>query len=1732
MANSSNIVVPIKGLSTDLSLFNTNNETYPFAYNAMVESFDGGGLTLTNEPSNKCSVVFPPNYHVVGFREIPEQNRTIYLLTNPLTGNSQIGEVLNCQHTDGSDSIEVRVCQDCPEAISVERPPLQDQKENCYCQYRMIISDVCVDPPPCPIGVTPAVYTDGCLGFSVNYPIDIEYKITNCSLNIYFTDVINERRFVYFNYTNNDPTQPLILQDRFKFQLCSNNDQCQTPVYCDAIDCQEIKFHPNYQKPCVVITDFVNGGNLKAGTYQVLIAYADPYGNPISSYFPSSNIMPLFINATTFETNYDTNKALSFSVTNLKTDSLYKYYNIVIARTVDQFTDFTLVNTLSTSITEYVYTGFEKTVKRLDPTEVFFKRPYYKSAKGVTKANDYLFFTGVKEYAILNLQPIANRLTLNWETVALPEGAYRDPRNTFYFRTYQRDEVYSFAIIFEMTNGRETCAFHIPGRAATSYDLHQISGADVINDLSCDNPTGGESKPRWQVYNTGSVTDTPHEYNPNCETDKCWERGTMAYWESTELYPNIPQVWGNLCGTSIRHHKFPDCAITHIHDGFGASNLYAANNYIFPIGITIDHATVIASLDQAVTDGLITATDRADIVSYRIVRGNRVGNKSVTAKGLLYNMFQYNRDNSPNPITTYYFPNYPYNDLRTDDFLGNSVSLSSLDRFTFHSPDTHFVNTGVGNILKVETEEYGQSEGYYTFSDCQAKQKFLSVFAQTLAFGLGLAAAISATGEKQCKVIEYSSDTDTYVYNYPTANISGGATDNHLTNGTGHINTSITTNSPTLTNFNQTNVNDNLQGVNAQNTTDGTNTPVASGNTTVIGGFSDNLTTTDSLGNTTPLVNPSKVTYTTCKGQGFQIFNSDTFLGGIFAVVNKVTQQAILGILEMNKIIDTIHSLIPKKNYSVQYNSIGKYNNYVNPQANNKIRLIDKSAYLEPYIQDVDEPTSTPTTFVTKKINNWERERSVYLKLNTALASPSHIADNSKCTMANAPYGVGDLNKTFYRNINSYYVSLKDNILDQYGQLCNIEYLETTSCSFFLNQTYDLCQSKIFGGDTFINRFALKRKMPFFTHTMCNLPDESDVLYSELANVGTPLYYFNTAQPLLERISSLLTFIPDIILSFFDNTVLSLVNDNRHNFDVSTSHLFFQEGYAPLFAYGIPYFLVESDINVDYRYGQDHKAKDFYPHNSDLKTWLEEGNVPIETDNYFFYNRTYSKQNKESSICTSCILDYNNFSCQTTNYNRLIYSGTTSTENNNDNWLVFKANDYYDFPLTLGRLITADGIEDDKVLVRLEMGTQIFNAYNTIQATGVDIQVGTGGIFATRPRDISVTDLGYAGTQNRDILHTEYGHIWADAQRGQVFNLSTGGGGMEELGKDGMKNWFKENLPFEIKKQYPTVDIDNNLNGVGLHYCFDKRFNRIIVTKLDYKALSPEVQYDGANFQFFIPSGYTQAIIPTGNTQLILPTGTTKVPVELYNPKYFCNKSWTISYNFYTKSWTSWHSYHPNFYIEHIDTFDSGRYMLTKINGQLGKICKAYTHNFSNKSYQVFYGKLEPFIVEFLAKQSTTNNVLNSVEYYLDVIRYHGDFDVFYNRAKTFNKAIIYNERQTSGLLYFKVSDPEDLTEILNYPKRLNDGYEILTTNSENVWRFNDFFDVSQNQLNNIPLLKYDCANVNKTLNQQAINYAKPDFDRAVIRQRMCRVRLINDAESNYLYRFNFSQINQRQSFR
>lgn len=1215
----------------------------------------------------------------------------------------------------------------------------------------------------------------------------------------------------------------------------------------------------------------------------------------------------------------------------------------------------------------------------------------------------------------------------------------------------------------------------IPNTVYNWYVVPKNSFGDAVNaDLyyrtfvtPTESSVEGCDRERWEVYNTGSILASPHQPYKDCE-DTCWEYGEFAYWESIERYPNNPEIWGELCNQPIRYHKFPDSLITHIHDGLNVAVDNTRDNMIYPIGVKVDHNSVRAAINQAVTDGVITLEDKNRIVGYKIVRGNRFGNKSVVAKGLLYDVNQYRRkrgsDYFDNEVI--YFPNYPYNDLRsnpfvTDDFRnyddhnterGSDLPFIFSKRYTFHSPDTHFTEPYIGTKLKLETAEYGTSEGYFTISKRQAKQKFLSNASYTIAFGLGVIAALTKTEEKE--ITEYTVKGSIV----SGMGIASGMLGPFLPYQTG-TGASIVPESGLNTIINP----QKAASINAA-------TEVT---TQTVGGRDKDWSNPVYLATRKPLLLP--------------------LLPVLLA--NLVSGFLSTVLYESGIVLDLIKSLTPYRDWCIQYHSIGKYNSYKPvPNSGNKIRGVSSWRYLKGENSLVPEPSdSNPAQFVSTKINNWRREESLYLRYagndfpNASVFSG--VTDNSRFTFEDSAVGE-TLDKRVIKNISSYYASIKNYRPDQYGNVSNVEWISTGSQIFDMNALNTDCDT-VFGGDTFINRFALKIKVPYFLATTFEMANGTDFDYAAVPNLGVPRHYYDSTTGIGSEFDSL----NDVLNLVTPTGIGNFLGRPKSIRDGATNKFFYQNGYIYLFHYGIPYFLVESDVNVDFRYAENLTDKAFYPLQADLDFWLQEENVQLREPNYYFYNNTYSKQNKEHSYIVYPASFEPGRACKVNHPNGIIYSDGFK-------WLRYKANDFYNFPLSNGRLVGVDGIENDKVLVRCENTFQVFNAYITIPTNTQSIQVGNGGMFQSKPQEYAKTTLGYGGSQHIPILHTEFGHLWVDAKRGQVINLS--GGGLDEISKYGMKNWFKENLPFQIQKDFPAIladDLDNNYKGIGITMAFDKRFSRALITKLDYKVLNPNITYDIETKQFMLNGE----------------------EVSLLDKRYFCNKSWTISFSFLTKAWTSFHSYQPNYYIDSVDHFTSG---LNQTDSSL------WDHNLTNKSYQVFYGQKQPWVIQAISKYDLNKNHLNSIEYSLDAIRYHNEYDPFFNTSVTFNKAVVSNQGQSSGLLEMEYNNKKDLNLLTGYPKINAKSTTIRVTNSDGVWRFNQFYDLANSRSNNIPLWLNNCANTEKTPNPLAINYQTPDLDKKRIRGEWNRVMLINDKHTNYKMIFKWLQNNAVKTYR
>jgi hypothetical protein len=531
------------------------------------------------------------------------------------------------------------------------------------------------------------IYIDAkCLNFNIKNPIHkVVHKITNCTTEIYWTDGINPRR--YLNLTD----IPYVLQSGTPF--------CD-PKFTNEVDCNQLKLQPNFKIPILSVIDVINGGNLISGTYQFAIQYADATGNPYTSYYSITNPTPIAdtqINTPNFD--YAVGKSIRVRVTELDETGQFQYFNLAVIKTVNDIPSVELVGTyfideLTKNIT---YTGQNVTQIRLTINDIFEKYPYYEIAQDLTVVQDILVWDNLTSIDRINYQQIANLITLQWQTYKIPATEnYADELNATNLRGYLRDEVYAFEIVFLLKNGKQTDGFHIPGRM---MNIFEISFPDVPNTNPdfigepdyIDPPTGIGYSKYWKIYNTatdlGSATGenignaTPHRY------------GDFAYWESEEEYPCNDNVWGDLAGQKIRHHKFPDVLVSPIFES--ATPTITANKYVvemktadavFPIGVKVD----VAQIQNLILTSNLTAEQKADIAGFKIVRGDRSTNKSIIGKGILRNVGSYQRQEQ-----TFFFPNYPYNDLNPDVFLNttNNANLQQSEPWlvTCQSPGTNGV---------------------------------------------------------------------------------------------------------------------------------------------------------------------------------------------------------------------------------------------------------------------------------------------------------------------------------------------------------------------------------------------------------------------------------------------------------------------------------------------------------------------------------------------------------------------------------------------------------------------------------------------------------------------------------------------------------------------------------------------------------------------------------------------------------------------------------------------------------------------------------------------------------------------------------------------------------------------------------------------------------------------------------------------------------------------------------
>jgi len=171
--------------------------------------------------------------------------------------------------------------------------------------------------------------------------------------------------------------------------------------------------------------------------------------------------------------------------------------------------------------------------------------------------------------------------------------------------------------------------------------------------------------------------------------------------------------------------------------------------------------------------------------------------------------------------------------------------------------------------------------------------------------------------------------------------------------------------------------------------------------------------------------------------------------------------------------------------------------------------------------------------------------------------------------------------------------------------------------------------------------------------------------------------------------------------------------------------------------------------------------------------------------------------------------------------------------------------------------------------------------------------------------------------------------------------------------------------------------------------------------------------------------------------------------------------------------------------------------------------------------YNFFYGLIEPYVIEYPFAYQYLDGIAQNVQDYTKVYEYtkdpHGVFtDTLRVQPdnKWFNKAILYNDQQSSGMLVLEPKPLNNLKAYNAYPKYSLDSKTITYTKSDNFYQYNTFWNIAVNPLTF--LFSPSCASlsIDKVINQANMDYSTRSFKKAPLRAKELKIRHILDNSS------------------
>ena len=1407
------------------------------------------------------------------------------------------------------------------------------------------------------------IVNDQCLNFKKEHLITGASKENfDCTWEVYWDD-------------NNNPSRSLNI-DNVPYIKDYDNPTGIAPciVYPNKqplrLDCEEIRLAPLMSTPCIKLNKSRDGGMLEDGSYQAYIAYLQNEQR-VTDYIGISNIQTLW--------NHDDNSC-GLDITVSELDKRFDNFQLVLLIRNQGQLFRKIIGIYSTEVTDINIDFIDPSLVSESAESLFFISPSYEKSQSMFVVNDWLIRQGPSEQFDFNYQPIANNIITQFVVNEVPSNYYNKAGNKMGF---MRDEQYAFFIRWIYNTGERSASYHIPGRAPQSYILPSGTSYqedELIVSSNSINVIGTEEH-LFEIYNTGVVTQSLNTLMP--DGSSIIAKGYMGYWQSTERYPNNPQIWGSLCGEYIRHHKMPS-------EQIGGNQLHLSQDNGDTINILgVEFSNIGRPL---LNDGV---TYIPNVVGYEILRGSRLGAKSILAKGMFKNMRKYDVPDNDNLIggnIQGLYANYPYNDLRDDvyfsqdktegcdDGIQESVAdypaLTGFteDVFSFHSPDLMFTRPFLNaNETKMYGEINGNSSGGFIPSENHPGQKLLRGLAALLSGFVGLGYSIrQLQGTPDTRALPVQAINNAYpewkinkrtggggniTATVPPAvatailnSEGGGGGDNNEKVGGGGAYTGAGGN---IQNYYQNATSGGLGWLNVVtqflSNTWGSLTDLVTGKSTTdeINDLAiENIETTQSFGDgfmgggaqqgivrdsaDSNLPKPIRIAI------GFLLTQKNIAIGG-------------------QEVVDLIYNLTSFHQYALKYNSHGFYSNFSPILIDDKFRTrTQASNYLGSSFQTFDNNQY--------KINNLFRPDYVAISTADVINHNYSVTDKSRFVAGgyinNAGTGVDPSDFTerllnpegpFKEPISAMYGALKFDMDNQYGQLDGIKQIQMRGCVEKLDptlpDTYMYTSQPIFSGDVFIGRYTEKCIMPIFTDFMMGQYDGFPYDYSLRVNLPYPRFWMDTKKydisALAQTISTaglslLLPGSSPVVpndLFYLDRGVgtCSALNIFQNIFAGDDLNEAFNMVHAYMYTHvnGVNDFLVETEINIAYRDWEEPKEKRFYD------TYVYNDLVDLfhaeiqKFDNYYKYDESLTPAKFQSQITTFGQIQPRNYdpsiaeTCFTIYPKRLIYSLQAQDEAKKDFWRVFLPMNYKDFKGEVS--VIKPFSKSGAVIFFPYLSPQLFQGVDQLKTmTDTKLTIGDGGLFSQPFQNIANADISneYGSCESlRSVMNTPAGLFYISQAQGKIFQYAPNGG-LTPISNLGMKFWFSEYLPSSLIKQFPDLEASPLSDNpvVG------------IGCQTVYDANDDIVYFMKRDYK--VKSQHIAQVAYTGAEGFILDIGATAadgVPITLGDPIYFDDCSWTISYDPKTKAWISFHDWHPELSLPSINHFFTTKTTTTTI---------------------------------------------------------------------------------------------------------------------------------------------------------------------------------------------------------